>query len=185
MGALAVAAVPAAIGAVGSIFGSKSSSNATRQATSASTAAAQRAAELEAKSAADALAFAREQEAARQAEYKSTQDYNYNIWKQENEWDRLMADRSFGLQADQLGLSREQLAQSLMLAREQMAQSQSQFDQTLGFNREKQAYVKALEDARQTRLRPYQGMGVGSLAQLSAPIPRASGGGTIGDLVRG
>lgn len=184
-GPLAIAAVPAAIGAVGSIFGSKSSSNANRQATQASTAAAQRAAELEAQSASAALAFAREQEAARQAEYQKTQDYNFNIWKQENDWTKALSERSFGLQADQLGLSREQIANSRWIAEQQLAQGNQQFAETMGFNREKQAYIKALEDARQARLRPYQGMGIGTLAQMGQPIPTGGGGQTLGDLVRG
>lgn len=170
MGALAVAAVPAAISAVGSLFGGKSQSKATTQASNASIAAAQRAAELQAQSAAEALAFSREQEAARQREWQTTQDTNYNIWKTENDWNKWLSERQFGLQTEQLGLSREQLAQAKWLAEQQLAQSDRQFGDTMAFNREKQAYIRALEDARQNRLRPYQGMGTATLGQLAAPM---------------
>ena len=162
---------------IGSIFGAKSSNKATTQAAQLQTDSANRAAELQKQSSDASLAFLREQEAARQAEYEKTNAYNFDIWTKENERARMEADRNFGL-------SSSQLAQSKYLTEAQMAQSADQFNQDIGLRRDQQAYIKALEAARQGRLKPYQQFGLGTLAQLSQPIPGAApvAGGSLATL---
>ena len=75
--------VSGGIGSIANVYGGKQAQKAQRYATDAAVAAQNRAADLEAKSAQDALAFAREQETARQKEWQSTQDRNYALWLQQ------------------------------------------------------------------------------------------------------
>lgn len=78
-----VSAAGAGTAAGASIYASKKNSKAAEAAAKYQRDQANYGADLEAKSAADALAFAKEQEAARHSEYLSTQDRNKQIYDAE------------------------------------------------------------------------------------------------------
>lgn len=73
--------VSGGIGSIANVYGGKQAQKAQRYATDAAVAAQNRAADLEAKSAAEQLAFAREQEAANQRRFDETQARNYQLWQ--------------------------------------------------------------------------------------------------------
>lgn len=77
-----------------SLFNGKSQSNAASRAAQQQSQATRYAADLEAKAAQDALAFAKEQEAARQREWEQAQARNYDIWQQRE--NQLMPARRLG-----------------------------------------------------------------------------------------
>jgi hypothetical protein len=72
--------VVAGVSAGATVYGAKKSSAAAKASAKYQTDTANYAADLEAKSSADALAFAREQEAQRHKEFAATQDRNYALW---------------------------------------------------------------------------------------------------------
>ena len=76
-------AVPAIIMAGANIAGTALSAHSQNSVARQQAAAAERAAQIQAKAEADALAFQREQEAARQREWQQTQDYNAQQYAQE------------------------------------------------------------------------------------------------------
>lgn len=78
-------AVGAAVSAAASAYAAHRSSKANTYATQMGTEAANRAADLEAKSAEEALAFAKEQEATRRREFEQTQQQNYGMWLKQRE----------------------------------------------------------------------------------------------------
>jgi hypothetical protein len=84
--------VGAGINAGASIYGAHKTGKAQTDAARYQQAQANYAADLEAKAAAEALAFAKEQEAARHAEWKTTQDRNYAIYVDDRTEDRRRYD---------------------------------------------------------------------------------------------
>jgi hypothetical protein len=156
--AVAIPAIAAVVGGGISAWASNKSSNAATDATNTQVAAGQRAAELEARSAADSLGFLREQEAARQDEWRSTQAKNYEQWLSEQNY------------------TRGQDKQDLEYKRERDALQQSNWAAIQRRNAE-------LEAARQGRLKPYQNLGAGSLGQMARPIPTLAGQGSLASMV--
>jgi hypothetical protein len=97
-----------------------------------------------------------------------------------NEAARVQADaanRAADLQA-------KAAADALAFTKEQEARRQLEWQNTQDWNaqtwQEQYNYTKQLEADRQARLRPYQGLGVGAVGQMSKPIP---GAGSVASLM--
>lgn len=88
-------AIGAITGAGATAYAANKSSSASEKASAASVAAANRAAELEAKSAAEALAFQKDEAAREQANFENTQRLNYEQYLEEQA--RLQPYRNLGL----------------------------------------------------------------------------------------
>lgn len=88
-------AIGAITGAGATTYAAHKSSSAAEKASDASTAAANRAAELEAQSAAEALAFQKDEAAREQGNFENTQRLNYEQYLEEQA--RLQPYRNLGL----------------------------------------------------------------------------------------
>lgn len=79
--AIAIPLITSAASAGATIYGASRASGAAKRSAQYGMQQANYAANLEAQAADKALAFAKEQEAARQQEFKATQDRNYQLWQ--------------------------------------------------------------------------------------------------------
>lgn len=92
--AVAVPLITAGVAGGASIYGAHRASRSSDRAAQYQTQQANYAADLEAKAQAEALAFLKEQEAARRREWQMTQDRNYQLYQEREE--RLSPYRRFG-----------------------------------------------------------------------------------------
>lgn len=81
--AIAIPLITAAASTGTSLYAAQRQGSGANRAAQLQTDAANHAADLEAKSAADALTFAREQEATRRGEFQTTQDRNYGLYQEQ------------------------------------------------------------------------------------------------------
>lgn len=160
------AGITAAASGAASVYGANKSSSAANTAARYQADSANRAAEIEAQATRDALAFQREQEAIRRAEWEKTQAQNYGIWQSDYDYRKSQDALANALREKEYGLSETLGLGNLALGREQEANRMKQWQ------------------TRLTNLAPYRAVGSGSIAQLMRPIAyRGNPKGSVAELM--